>query len=284
MHQSWPGPDLSSRGRGFESHRQLYPFRVRLARSTAISQGRRRHFPRANGFIDGVRRSAAGGNEGARGVSRRRRIWMVVGIAAVVVLAGGFLLYRSVFGGPVPEGVSLNDTPAATSSPTPSPSSSGSPATGSPGTFDGSWRVDTESGSFSDFTSTFAGYRIDEELGNLGAHTAVGRTPDVSGSMEVDGSSITGVSVTVDMTTLVSDDDRRDNQLRMRGLETDAFPTATFELTESIDVGTAPAEGETLSAEATGDLTLHGVTKQVTVPIQARWSGNQIEVVASFDV
>jgi polyisoprenoid-binding protein YceI len=213
-------------------------------------------------------------------MARRRRIWIVLGTAAVVVAVGGFLLYRSFFGGPVPAEVSLSETPAATSSPALS-SPSGS---GSSGTVGGSWVVDTESGSFSDFTSTFAGYRIDEELGTLGAHTAVGRTPDVSGSMEIDGSSITGLQVTVDMTTLVSDDDRRDNQLRMRGLETDAFPTATFELTEPIEVGTVPAEGETISAEATGDLTLHGVTKRVTVPIEARWTSDQIEVAASFDV
>jgi polyisoprenoid-binding protein YceI len=216
-------------------------------------------------------------------MARRRDNWIALGTAIAVVAVGGFVLYRSVFGGPVPDEVTLNETPAAMSSPTSAASSGSSPAE-SPGTFEGSWVVDTESGSFSEFTSTFAGYRIDEELGTLGAHTAVGRTPDVSGSMEIDGSSITAVSVTVDMTTLVSDDDRRDNQLRMRGLETDAFPTATFELSEPIDVGTAPAEGETISADATGDLTVHGVTKRVTVPIQARWSGDQVEVVASFDV
>jgi polyisoprenoid-binding protein YceI len=219
-------------------------------------------------------------------MARRRRLWVVLGVAAIVVAVGGFVLYRSFFGGSVPPEVSLSE-PSASSSGAASPAggSTTSPAGGSSGgDFAGSWVVDTTSGSFSDFSSTFAGYRIEEELGNLGANTAVGRTPDVSGSMEIDGSSITAVSVTVDMTTLVSDDDRRDNQLRMRGLETDSFPTATFELTAPIDVGTPPTEGETVTAEATGNFTLHGVTKEVTVPIQAQWSGDQIEVVATFDV
>jgi polyisoprenoid-binding protein YceI len=102
--------------------------------------------------------------------------------------------------------------------------------------------------------------------------------------MEIEGSSITAVSVTVDMTTLVSDDDRRDNQLRMRGPETDAFPTATFELTEPIEVAQTPAAGETFRADATGDLTIHGVTREVTVPIEGRWTGDRIEVAVSFDV
>jgi polyisoprenoid-binding protein YceI len=35
---------------------------------------------------------------------------------------------------------------------------------------------------------------------------------------------------------------------------------------------------------ATGDLTLHGVTKSVQVPIEARWAGDTIEATASLDV
>ena len=146
------------------------------------------------------------------------------------------------------------------------------------------WSIDTQSGSFSDFTSTFAGYRMKEELGGIGAHTAVGRTPNVDGSLTIDGTSITAMKVTVDMTTLTSDDHRRDMSIHERGLETDRFPTATFELTQPIDVGSVPTAGKELNLEATGNLTLHGVTKQVTVPIKAQWTGSRIEAVASFPV
>jgi hypothetical protein len=38
-----------------------------------------------------------------------------------------------------------------------------------------------------------------------------------------------------------------------------------------------------VTAEATGELTTHGVTREVTVPVEARWTGDVIEVVASFD-
>jgi polyisoprenoid-binding protein YceI len=86
------------------------------------------------------------------------------------------------------------------------------------------------------------------------------------------------------MTSLQSDDDRRDGQLRQRGIQTDSFPTATFTLTEPIDVGSVPKSGETVNATATGDLTLHGVTKSVSVPVQARWNGETVEVVGSVDV
>ena len=41
-------------------------------------------------------------------------------------------------------------------------------------------------------------------------------------------------TITVDTTTLTSDEDRRDNRLRSEGLETDEYPTATFTLTQPV--------------------------------------------------
>ena len=50
-------------------------------------------------------------------------------------------------------------------------------------------------------------------------------------------------------------------------------------LTEPITLAAVPAAGETITAEATGDFTLHGVTKQVTIPLEGRWDGKQVQVV-----
>ena len=102
--------------------------------------------------------------------------------------------------------------------------------------------------------------------------------------MTIAGDTIEAVDLTVDMTTLRSDRDMRDNALRTRGLETESFPTATFELTEPITGVAEPAEGEQIEAQATGDFTLHGVTKHVTIPLEAKWAGDSITVVSSFDV
>jgi polyisoprenoid-binding protein YceI len=166
----------------------------------------------------------------------------------------------------------------ALSSPSATPSASSSAAASGAGTSnaDGTWAVVP--------ASSVSGYRIDEEVSGIGANTAVGRTSSVSGSMTIDGTSVTTLDVTVDMSSLQSDDDRRDGQLRQRGIQTDSFPTATFTLTEPIDVGSVPKSGETVNATATGDLTLHGVTKSVSVPVQARWNGETVEVVGSVDV
>ena len=113
---------------------------------------------------------------------------------------------------------------------------------------------------------------------------AVGRTSGVTGSLELEGSTLTAVSIEVDMTSLRSDDNRRDGAMSRQALETNAFPTAQFVLTGAIDLGTIPSEGVPISVTASGDLTLHGVTAQVDIPLEAQLVGNQIVVVGSVDI
>ena len=102
--------------------------------------------------------------------------------------------------------------------------------------------------------------------------------------MTIAGASATALDVTVDMTSLQSDDERRDSQLASRGLETARFSTATFTLVEPLSVPSVPTQGESVSATAVGDLTLHGVTQRVEVPVSAQWTGTHIEVAASLEV
>lgn len=226
--------------------------------------------------------------------SRRRWPLIVVAIVAVAAIAGGAYGFAYLFLRPAaPAAVGLgtaspsaavSSAPAASGSATASASEApgGSAAVG--GSLDGTWTVDPSVGSFSDFSSAFVGYRVEEELANVGAATAVGRTPDVTGSMTLAGTSITAAEFTADLTTLKSDDDRRDGQLQRQGIETGTFPTATFKLTAPIDLGSVPAEGQVVSVTATGDLTLHGVTKSVEMPLEARLSGGVITVTGSTTI
>ena len=61
-------------------------------------------------------------------------------------------------------------------------------------------------------------------------------------------------------------------------MDTSKFPTSTFTLTQPIELGSVPAEGQTVTASATGDLTLHGTTKSVTFDVQAQLKDGKIEV------
>ena len=152
------------------------------------------------------------------------------------------------------------------------------------GDVEGDWGVDPSVGSFDDFSSTWAGYRFEEKLASIGTNTAVGRTPDVTGSMSVAGDEVTAVDVEVDLTTLQSDSGTRDGALRSRGLESDEFPSATFSLTEPIALPAGAADGERVSTEATGDLTIHGTTRSVTLTVDAELSGDSAVVVGQAPV
>lgn len=152
------------------------------------------------------------------------------------------------------------------------------------GGLEGTWTVDQSVGSFDDFTSTWAGYRFEEELAGVGGNTAVGRTPDVTGSLSVAGDQVTAVDVQVDLTTLESDSDRRDGALRSRGLESDQFPTATFRLTAPITLPDGFAAGERVAVSAQGELTIHGVTQDATIELQAELHGDAAVVVGRAPV
>jgi polyisoprenoid-binding protein YceI len=135
-------------------------------------------------------------------------------------------------------------------------------------------------GTWSVASGSEAGYRVREKLANLPAQSdAVGRTPDVTGTVVIDDAAVSAATFTVDLTTLESDEDRRDS--RVQGtLQTDQFPNATFELTSPIDLQDPTAA--TATVNAVGDLTLHGVTKSVTIPIEAARNGEQLELVGSI--
>ena len=213
-----------------------------------------------------------------------RRSPLLVGVVALIAVVGaaGIYGFATLFLHPAPSAVSLDpgsSQPAASVGALPT----GAASTLSGG-IDGSWADDASIGSFSDFSGSWVGYRVDETLAGNKANTAVGRTPDVTGTLTLTGTKITAVEVTANVQTLQSDDNKRDGQLHRQALETDQFPQASFKLTTPIELGTTPTDGQTISATATGDLTLHGVTKSVQVPIQARLSGDMVTVVGNIAI
>lgn len=140
---------------------------------------------------------------------------------------------------------------------------------------------DDVSGTWTAVSGSTAGYRVREKLASLPAQSdAVGRTTDVTGTVVIDGTTVTKADFEVDVTTLKSDQDRRDNRIRSMGLETERFPTASFRLGAPIDL-TDP-RASTADVKATGDLTIHGVTRSVTIPLEAARNGDKLEIVGSL--
>jgi polyisoprenoid-binding protein YceI len=140
--------------------------------------------------------------------------------------------------------------------------------------YDGDW-VPTDASEF--------GYRVEEVLAGVNA-TAVGRSNEISGLMTIAGTTIPVVDIEVQVASITSDESRRDGQFRGRIMNADEFPTATFRLTQPIELGRVPADGEQITASATGDLTLRGVTNEVTFDVTAQANGELIGVLGSIPV
>lgn len=214
-----------------------------------------------------------------------RKKWWIVALAAVlglVVVAGG--VWYFVFRDTSPAEVSIDLATETAQDASASSNSGGTSGSASSSGVDGTWTVNASIGSFTDFTSSFAGFRVQEQLAGIGAKTAVGRTPKVTGTMTIDGTTIPKATFEVDMTTLTSDDSRRDGQIRTQAIETSKFPKATFTLSQPISLGSIPADGQQITVNAVGDLTLHGVTKQVTFPLEAQRTGDVIAVVGQLEI
>ncbi len=139
---------------------------------------------------------------------------------------------------------------------------------------DGTWTVTDES----EF-----GYRVEEVLFGVNT-TAAGRGNEISGSMTIAGTTVTDAAFTVDVGSITSDESRRDNQFRGRIMSVDQFPEATFTLTAPIEFGTVPAPAEQLTATATGNLTLRGITRPVTFDVTAESGENRIGVLGTIPV
>ncbi|MEA3501789.1 MAG: YceI family protein, partial [Actinomycetota bacterium] len=210
-----------------------------------------------------------------------KRLFIVAGLVGLIVVIGVAALVWYL-NQPVPEEVSIEAAvgdAATTESTTPTDS------TAPLGGLGGAWSVDTSIGEFSfeDATSSFVGFRIQEELATVGATTAVGRTPVVGGSFVLSGAIITETIIEADMTEIVTNASRRDRAVQ-RALDTGTFPTATFTLTDPIDLGAIPDEGEPVSATAVGELTIKGVVQPIEILLEAQLVGDLIVIVGAAEI
>lgn len=132
-------------------------------------------------------------------------------------------------------------------------------------------------------TVSFAGFRVDEVLNNIGDFTAVGRTARVAGSIELSDTALVAATVEVQMGTLQTDSSFRDGRI-YRALNTSEFPLAIFTLAEPVELPAGMADGQAFSGSAEGDLTIKGVTNRVAFDLQAQLVGDRIVAVGSSDV
>jgi polyisoprenoid-binding protein YceI len=132
---------------------------------------------------------------------------------------------------------------------------------------------------------SIVGYRVQEQFAaGVVESTATGRTSDITGSFTIQGMTVRDVNVTANLLTLKSDRDMRDNRIKTLGLESETFPESKFVLAEPLSFRSVPKAGETVRATAVGDFTLHGVTRRVSIPLEGRWDGRDIQVIGNLHV
>src|SRR5437773_8591497 len=157
--------------------------------------------------------------------------WLIVGAAVVVALVvGGPFFYTHVIEGKAPKKLSLSSRTSGTASSDPSDSGSGSSAS-----VDGTWKV---------ASGSQAGYRVNEVLFGQ-THEAVGRTSSITGQLTLSGTTVNAGPFVVDMTSVSSDQDRRDRQFQGRIMTTATYPTATFKVSKPIQLASIPSDNVT---------------------------------------
>ncbi|HXG58479.1 MAG TPA: YceI family protein [Thermoanaerobaculia bacterium] len=127
--------------------------------------------------------------------------------------------------------------------------------------------------------------------------TIKGITTKVTGTIVADPQDIASsrAEVTIDLASIDTGIAMRNEHLRDRFLEVSKFPTATFK-SVSVDGPKTAAPNKPLEIRVTGDFTIHGVTRRITVPVRvvyipeseltksSRGPGDWIHATATFPV
>jgi polyisoprenoid-binding protein YceI len=199
----------------------------------------------------------------------QKRTVIILSIVAGVVLLGGTaavagpIVYRDLIVGPAESAPTVTAAPSADTG-----------AASEAADLTGTWAVGGDS---------YAGYRVDEVLNGTDI-TVVGRTEEVSGTLTVDGLTLTDAEITVDVESIATDEPPRDAYFRDVALRVSEHPTATFTLTGPVTAAEPPVAGEVQTISATGDLTIAGVTRSIDVELEAVFDGEGGQVAGSIPI
>ncbi|MGP9785431.1 YceI family protein [Glutamicibacter sp. 287] len=201
--------------------------------------------------------------------TKMRRAW-IVAFAVVVIIAGVFIgsrIYASSVSAQAEDVPTLSQPPVAKQS-------NGAPEVGSDsiaGDTSGTWSVGSGS---------FAGYRLDEVLNGANV-TVTGRTEDITGSLTVQEDQLIAADLALQVDTISTDSERRDQYFWTTAIDTGQFPEATFTLAEPVDVS-ASRDGGAQTFNMTGELTLNGRTVEVSTDVEAVFNDGQAQLVGQI--
>jgi polyisoprenoid-binding protein YceI len=125
-----------------------------------------------------------------------------------------------------------------------------------------------------------ATYQVQEEFFNRPVNIVnpVGRTNAIEGEFQLTISSsqvqLADNQFVVDLRTLTTDEARRDERIRNEWLESNTYPYAEFTATAIENFPADATEGQDVSFQVTGDMTIREITRPQTFDVTARLDGN----------
>lgn len=187
----------------------------------------------------------------------KRAKTLIIVVASVLLLGGTAAIaaptiYRDYFAAPAAEAPTLSADDSVLSKAETGPLD--------PAVFSGSWAIGKGS---------YAGYRVNEVLNGTPV-TVTGRTEAVTGTLKLEGLTLSNAEISVDIASIATDQPQRDSYFRDQLIQVSKHPDATFSLTAPVTATGVPNSGEVFEQTVSGDLTLAGTTRPVTFTVQLR--------------
>lgn len=110
-------------------------------------------------------------------------------------------------------------------------------------------------------------------------NSAIGTTSDIKGELLLDGGGAVTVKpskVTVDLRTLKSDQERRDNALKRRWLESDKYPYAEFSISGAEGAAPAFADGKPAQFKLAGRMKVRETERPLTFDVTGTVNGDTL--------
>ncbi len=211
-----------------------------------------------------------------------RPVWvialLVVLMMTIALLACGGSSDEEETESPEPNATSATATAVATATPVPASerTTAATPTSTQPAAPTGPRQIgDVEGITFQVGEGSEATFTVTEQLASLSLpNDAVVRTNALSGHVSLDGQESL---IEIDLLQLSSDSSYRDRYIRSRMFAN--HPTGTFKVQGLDELPSGFADGDMVSAQVDGELTVRGITTPLTFEVEARDDGDVVFII-----
>lgn len=185
-------------------------------------------------------------------------MWIVIGLVAIcIIVIAALLIFPGSLAGPTAPPLQLPQLSAATTSIT---------------SLDGTWMV---------ASGSVAGFRVNESFLTQSS-VIVGRTNAVAGSLVVSNSEISSGTFQADLSQLTMGGKPYPSLLQI--LDTNTYPDVTLTLTTPVTLAGIVSNGQPISSNAAGLLTIDGTTHPVKIAFTASYNGSVLEAIGTAPI